>query len=87
MSDLAEKGNGNHAYIDSILEAQKVLVSEMGYPITIAKDVKIQVEFNPNKVGRYRLLVIKVAFWLLQISTMIKRMQVSLEQSQCHRTL
>lgn len=57
MSDLAEKGNGNHAYIDSILEAQKVLVSEMGGTLfTIAKDVKIQVEFNPLKVGRYRLL-------------------------------
>ena len=57
MSDLAEKGNGNHAYIDSILEAQKVLVSQMGGTLfTIAKDVKIQVEFNPLKVGRYRLL-------------------------------
>ena len=57
MSDLAEKGNGNHAYIDSILEAQKVLVSEMGGTLhTIAKDVKIQVEFNPALVGRYRLI-------------------------------
>jgi len=57
MSELAEKGNGNHAYIDSILEAQKVLVSEMGGTLfTIAKDVKIQVEFNPKMVGRYRLL-------------------------------
>lgn len=57
MSDLAEKGNGNHAYIDSILEAQKVLVSEMGGTLfTIAKDVKIQVEFNPAKVSRYRLI-------------------------------
>lgn len=57
MSELAEKGNGNHAYIDSILEAQKVLVSEMGGTLfTIAKDVKIQVEFNPAYVGRYRLL-------------------------------
>jgi Ca-activated chloride channel family protein len=57
MSDLAEKGNGNHAYIDSILEAQKVLVSEMGGTLfTIAKDVKIQIEFNPAKVGRYRLI-------------------------------
>lgn len=57
MSDLAEKGNGNHAYIDSILEAQKVLVSEMGGTLfTIAKDVKIQVEFNPAKVGQYRLI-------------------------------
>jgi Ca-activated chloride channel family protein len=57
MSELAEKGNGNHAYIDSILEAQKVLVSEMGGTLfTIAKDVKIQVEFNPTKVSRYRLI-------------------------------
>ena len=57
MSQLAERGNGNHAYIDSILEAQKVLVSEMGGTLfTIAKDVKIQVEFNPNKVESYRLI-------------------------------
>ncbi len=57
MSVLAEKGNGNHAYIDSLFEAKKVLVQEMGGTLlTIAKDVKIQVEFNPLKVAQYRLI-------------------------------
>jgi Ca-activated chloride channel family protein len=54
---LADKGNGNYAYIDSMLEAKKVLVSEMGGTLlTIAKDVKIQVEFNPMQVKEYRLV-------------------------------
>ena len=57
MESLANKGNGNYAYIDSILEARKVLVTEMGATLlTIAKDVKIQVEFNPEKVQAYRLI-------------------------------
>jgi len=57
MSVLAEKGNGNYAYIDSLLEARKVLVSQMGGTlVTIAKDVKLQVEFNPAKVASYRLV-------------------------------
>ncbi len=57
MESLADKGNGNYAYIDNILEARKVLVTEMGATLlTIAKDVKIQVEFNPNKVHAYRLI-------------------------------
>ena len=57
MEKLADKGNGNYAYIDTILEAKKVLVSEMGGTLfTIAKDVKIQVEFNPAKVKGYRLI-------------------------------
>lgn len=57
MESLADKGNGNYAYIDNILEARKVLVTEMGATLlTIAKDVKIQVEFNPNKVQAYRLI-------------------------------
>ncbi|WP_428262382.1 YfbK domain-containing protein [Haliangium sp.] len=57
MEKLADRGNGNHAYIDSILEAEKVLVREMGGTLfTIAKDVKIQVEFNPNRVKGYRLI-------------------------------
>ena len=57
LEKLADKGNGNHAYIDSIQEAEKVLVTEMGANlVTIAKDVKIQVEFNPAKVGAYRLI-------------------------------
>lgn len=57
MEKLADKGNGNYAYIDSLLEAKKVLVKEMGATLfTIAKDVKIQVEFNPAKVQAYRLV-------------------------------
>jgi Ca-activated chloride channel family protein len=57
MMKLADKGNGNYAYIDNILEAKKVLVSEMGGTLlTIAKDVKIQVEFNPSAVSAYRLI-------------------------------
>jgi Ca-activated chloride channel family protein len=57
MESLADKGNGNYAYIDSMLEARKVLVSEMGGTLlTIAKDVKIQVEFNPLQVKEYRLV-------------------------------
>ena len=57
METLANKGNGNYAYIDNILEAKKVLVNEVGATlVTIAKDVKIQVEFNPNIVQEYRLV-------------------------------
>lgn len=57
MKKLADKGNGNYAYIDNLLEAKKSLVKEMGGTLqTIAKDVKIQVEFNPAKVKGYRLV-------------------------------
>lgn len=57
MEKLADKGNGNYAYIDDILEAKKTLVNEMGGTLlTIAKDVKIQVEFNPAQVKAYRLI-------------------------------
>lgn len=57
MQKLADKGNGNHAYIDNINEAKKVLISEFGGTMfTIAKDVKLQVEFNPAKVKAYRLV-------------------------------
>lgn len=57
MQELADKGNGNAAYIDSIAQARKVLVEQMtGTLWTIAKDVKIQVEFNPSKVAGYRLI-------------------------------
>jgi Ca-activated chloride channel family protein len=57
MQQLADKGNGNHAYIDNLNEANKVLVHEFGSTLfTIAKDVKIQVEFNPKKVQSYRLI-------------------------------
>jgi Ca-activated chloride channel family protein len=57
METLADKGNGNYAYIDNITEARKVLVNEFGGTLfTIAKDVKLQVEFNPAKVKAYRLI-------------------------------
>lgn len=57
MEKLADKGNGNYAYIDSLQEAKKVLVTEMGGTlVTIAKDVKLQLEFNPSKVASYRLI-------------------------------
>jgi len=57
MEQLADAGNGNYAYIDNIHEARKVLVDEMNATLlTIAKDVKIQVEFNPDLVAEYRLL-------------------------------
>jgi len=57
MEILADKGNGNYAYIDNIQEAKKVLVNEFGGTLfTIAKDVKLQIEFNPEKVQAYRLI-------------------------------
>lgn len=57
MEQLADKGNGNYYYIDGLLEAKKVFVDDMrGTLFTIAKDVKIQVEFNPAKVKAYRLI-------------------------------
>jgi Ca-activated chloride channel family protein len=57
MEKLADKGNGNHAYIDQLSEAKKVLVNEFGGTLfTIAKDVKLQIEFNPAKVQGYRLI-------------------------------
>jgi Ca-activated chloride channel family protein len=57
MEALSNKGNGNFAYIDSLDEARKVLVEEMaGTLVTIAKDVKIQVDFNPATVNAYRLI-------------------------------
>ncbi len=57
MEAMADHGNGNYAYIDTLGEARKVLVEQMsGTLITIAKDVKIQVEFNPARVGAYRLI-------------------------------
>ncbi len=57
MQNLADKGNGNYHYLDSLEEAQKVLIDQMnGTLVTIAKDVKIQVEFNPAQVGAYRLI-------------------------------
>ena len=57
MEKLADKGNGNYSYLDSLHEARRVLVAEAGSTlVTVAKDVKIQVEFNPATVGAYRLI-------------------------------
>jgi Ca-activated chloride channel family protein len=57
MEMLADKGNGNYSYIDSLLEAKKVLVKEsLSTLYTLAKDVKLQIEFNPALVGAYRLI-------------------------------
>lgn len=57
LETLADKGNGNHAYIDNIQEANKVFGKEFGGTLyTIAKDVKIQIEFNPQNVVAYRLI-------------------------------
>ncbi|ABS07257.1 von Willebrand factor type A [Shewanella baltica OS185] len=57
MEQLADKGNGNYAYIDTLNEARKVLVDELSSTLfTIAKDVKVQVEFNPALVSEYRLI-------------------------------
>jgi Ca-activated chloride channel homolog len=57
MEQLADSGNGNYAYIDTLMEAKKVLVEEAGGTlVTVAKDVKLQLEFNPLKVKSYRLV-------------------------------
>jgi Ca-activated chloride channel family protein len=57
MEKLADHGNGNYAYIDSLSEARKVFVQQMGATlVTVAKDVKLQIEFNPNQVKEYRLV-------------------------------
>jgi Ca-activated chloride channel family protein len=57
MEMLADKGNGNYAYLDSLQEARKVLIHEAGSTlVTIAKDVKLQIEFNPRHVAGYRLI-------------------------------
>lgn len=57
MKKLADTGNGNYGYIDNIMEAKKILVDELrGTLFTIAKDVKIQVEFNPAEIKAYRLI-------------------------------
>ena len=57
MEKLADRGNGNYSYIDSVTEAQKVLVDDAAATlVTIAKDVKLQVEFNPRVVASYRLV-------------------------------
>src|SRR5262249_42280011 len=57
LEQLADKGNGHYAYVDNLLEARKVFVQELGATLlTVAKDVKLQVEFNPRKVQAYRLV-------------------------------
>ena len=57
MEQLADKGNGNHTYIDNLMEAKKVLVNEFGGTLfTIAKDVKLQLEWNPANIKAYRLI-------------------------------
>ena len=57
MEQLADHGNGNYAYIDTLLEARRVLVEQLGATLlTVAKDVKLQVEFNPAQVRAYRLI-------------------------------
>ncbi len=57
LEKLADKGNGSYGYIDTIAEARKILVEQAGGTlVTIAKDVKIQVEFNPTQVEAYRLI-------------------------------
>ncbi len=57
MEKLADRGNGNYAYIDTLAEARKVLVEQAGGTlVTIAKDVKLQIEFNPKQVAAYRLI-------------------------------
>ncbi|MYJ69478.1 MAG: DUF3520 domain-containing protein [Gemmatimonadetes bacterium] len=57
MEQIADHGNGNFAYVDGLLEARKVLIEEMGGTLlTLAKDVKLQVEFNPARAAGYRLI-------------------------------
>lgn len=57
MEMLADKGNGNYNYLDSLQEARRVLIAEAGATlVTVAKDVKVQIEFNPRFVGAYRLI-------------------------------
>ena len=57
MEQLADRGNGNYAYIDTLNEAKKALVEQLtGTLLTVAKDVKIQVEWNPARAASYRLV-------------------------------
>lgn len=77
METLADKGNGNYAYIDNLTEAKKVLVNEFGGTLfTIAKDVKLQVEFNPEKVKAYRLIGYETGCLHPKILITIKKTQV-----------
>ena len=83
MERIADQGNGNYAYIDTLREAKKVLVNEMTKTLyTIAKDVKIQAEFNPAKVKEYRLVGYENRKLNDEDFAMIKRMQANLAQAQ-----
>lgn len=74
LEALADHGNGNYSYIDSEREAQKVLVDEMsGTLFTAAKDVKFQIEFNPENVKGYRLIGYENRKWLTEILTMTRK--------------
>lgn len=75
METLADHGNGNYAYIDSVGEAKKVLVEQMGATlVTVARDVKLQVEFNPAYIKGYRLLGYENRRSRRRISMMTQRM-------------
>jgi hypothetical protein len=75
MQTIAQNGNGTAAYIDTLAEAEKVLVEDASSTLfTIAKDVKIQVEFNPNKVSEYRLIGYETRASTARISTMTASM-------------
>jgi len=57
LEQIADKGNGHYAYVDNLMEARKIFVQELGATLlTVAKDVKLQIEFNPRKVAAYRLV-------------------------------
>ena len=76
MEKLADKGNGNYSYLDTIHEARKVLVREAGGTLdTIAKDVKIQVEFNPREVAAYRLIGTRTVCFATRTSTTTRKMR------------
>lgn len=78
MQTLADKGNGNHNYIDNISEAKKVFVNEFGGTLfTIAKDVKLQIEFNPEKVQGYRLIGYENRLLYKEDLMMTKKMQAN----------
>ena len=78
MEKLSNHGNGNYYYIDNMLEAKKVMVSEFGGTMyTIAKDVKIQVEFNPEHVLSYRLIGYENQFLRQEILMMTLKMPVN----------
>ena len=74
MQTLAEKGNGNYAYIDSAKEAGRIMVGQFaGIAFALAKDVKIQVEFNPDVAAAYRPIGYEVVCWMRKISTTIPK--------------